>query len=128
LKTKYPRIDSRRRAVAEWRRWDWVPEETARTDNTRASSTLIVDICKSLGLETRRLSETSLLQTWQHQMDPNIVAHAQPTGLRNGTLFVTVDNSVWLHEIVRYHYPEILRRLHYSFGPNLIARISFRLG
>jgi predicted nucleic acid-binding Zn ribbon protein len=61
-------------------------------------------------------------------IDPNIVAHAQPTGVRKGTLFVTVDNSVWLSEIVRYRRKEILDRLQHSFGRELIQRISFRVG
>jgi len=52
----------------------------------------------------------------------------QPAGIRNGTLFVTVDSSVWLDEIVRYRRREILERLQNSFGRELIRRISFRLG
>ena len=59
---------------------------------------------------------------------PDIVAHAQPTGIRKGTLFVTVDSSVWLDEIVRYRRREILERLQNSFGRDLITRISFRTG
>ena len=61
-------------------------------------------------------------------MDPNITAHAQPANLRKGTLFVNVDSSVWLSEIVRYRRKEILDRLQHSFGKNLIQRISFRVG
>ena len=61
-------------------------------------------------------------------VDPNITAHAQPTGLNKGTLFVTVDSSVWLSEIVRYRRKEILDRLQHSFGHDFIARISFRMG
>lgn len=45
-----------------------------------------------------------------------------------GTLFVTVDSSVWLDEIVRYRRKEILDRLQHSFGRELIQRISFRVG
>ena len=62
------------------------------------------------------------------RLDPNIVAHAQPAGIRHGTLFVNVDSSVWLDEIVRYRRREILERLQNSFGRELIRRISFRLG
>ncbi|MEK7780976.1 MAG: DUF721 domain-containing protein, partial [Verrucomicrobiota bacterium] len=61
-------------------------------------------------------------------IDPNIVAHAQPVGLNKGTLFVNVDNSVWLSEIVRYKRKEILERLQHSFGREVIQRISFRVG
>jgi predicted nucleic acid-binding Zn ribbon protein len=76
----------------------------------------------------RRQAETEILKVWNNLIDPNIVAHAQPTGLRKGTLFVTVDSSAWLDEIVRYRRHEILARLQHSFGRDLITRISFRTG
>ena len=50
------------------------------------------------------------------------------TGLHKGTLFVAVDSSVWLSEIVRYHRKEILARLQHSFGRDIIKKISFRPG
>ena len=76
----------------------------------------------------RRRSEAEVLKVWNHLIDPNITQHAQPTGLHKGTLFVTVDHSVWLSEIVRYRYKEILQRLQHSFGRDFIAKISFRVG
>ena len=76
----------------------------------------------------RRRGEAEILKVWNQLLDPVIVAHAQPTGLRKGTLFVTVDSSVWLSEIVRYRRKEILDRLQHSFGRDLISRISFRVG
>jgi len=75
-----------------------------------------------------RQAETEILKVWNHQIDPTITAHAQPTGIRKGTLFVTIDSSVWLDEIVRYRRREILERLQNSFGREMIRRISFRLG
>ncbi len=75
-----------------------------------------------------RLAETEIVKVWKHLMDANVAAHAQPTGIRNGTLFITVDSSVWLDEIVRYRRPEILERLRNSFGPTLIKRLSIRAG
>ncbi len=76
----------------------------------------------------RRQSETEILKVWSHLIDPAIAAHAKPTGLYKGTLFVTVDSHPWLDEIVRYRRKEILTRLQHSFGKDLIARISFRVG
>ena len=76
----------------------------------------------------KRLAETMILKVWNNLIDPNITAHACPTGLRNGTLFVTVDNTVRHYDIILYHRREILQRLQYSFGRDLIARISFRVG
>jgi hypothetical protein len=49
-------------------------------------------------------------------------------GLHKGTLFVNVDSSAWLDEIVRYRRKEILTRLQSAFGADRIARISFRTG
>jgi predicted nucleic acid-binding Zn ribbon protein len=89
--------------------------------------TLMPKVLSELGLD-RRYGQTEILKVWNHLLDPNIVAHAQPTGLHKGTLFVNVDNSVWLNELVRYRSREILERLQYSFGPQLIKRISFRIG
>ena len=80
-----------------------------------------------LRIDTRR-AEAEIVKVWNNLLDPAIVAHAQPVGLRKGTLFVNVDSSVWLAEIVRYRRKEILDRLQHSFGRDLIARISFRIG
>jgi predicted nucleic acid-binding Zn ribbon protein len=88
---------------------------------------LIPQLLKEIGLDRRR-AEAEIIKVWNHSIDPTITAHAQPTGIRRGTLFVTVDSSVWLDEIVRYRRREILERLQLSFGRDLIARISFRLG
>ena len=84
-------------------------------------------IFKDLRMD-RRQAEAEVVKVWNKLLDPAIVAHAQPTGVRNGTLFVTVDSNVWLSEIVRYRRKEILDRLRHSFGHQFISRISFRVG
>ena len=76
----------------------------------------------------KRQGETEILNVWRNLIDPTLTAHAQPTGINKGTLFVTVDSSVWLDEIVRYRRKEILECLQHSFGRELVARISFRVG
>jgi predicted nucleic acid-binding Zn ribbon protein len=118
---------AKRSVLAEWRRVDVTSIEKARAVTSRAVGTVMPSVLASLGLDRRR-TEAEVLKVWQHLIDPNIVAHAQPTGLHKGTLFVTVDNSVWLSEIVRYRRKEILARLQYSFGREFISRISFRVG
>lgn len=121
------RRSARQRALAEWRRVDLAPLEKARTDAARAAGEVLPKVLGGLRLD-RRQAETEIVKVWNTLLDPAIVAHAQPTGLRNGTLFVTVDSSVWLAEIVRYRRREILERLQHSFGKDLVARISFRVG
>ena len=77
-------------------------------------------VLSELRIDKRR-GEAEVVKVWNHLLDPAIVAHAQPTGLNKGTLFVTVDSSVWLSEIVRYRRKEILDRLQHSFGRDFIT-------
>src|SRR5690606_28791817 len=122
-----PKLTPRERALAAWRGIDLSAAEKERADRTRPAEAVLSKVLSGLRIESRR-SEAEIAKVWNHLMDPNIVAHAQPVGLRNGTLFVNVDSSVWLSEIVRYRRKEILDRLQHSFGREMIKRISFRVG
>jgi predicted nucleic acid-binding Zn ribbon protein len=122
-----PRSSPRQRALAQWRGWNWSGDEIARQASGKKAAAVLPRVLADLRMD-RRQAEAEIVRVWSCQMDPNIVAHAQPAGIRNGTLFVTVDSSVWLDEIVRYRRREILERLQNSFGRELIRRISFRLG
>jgi hypothetical protein len=118
---------ARQQALAQWRRWDWSASEKTRLPSARPAGEVMPRVLAGLRIDSRQ-AETEILKVWNHQIDPNIVAHAKPTGIRKGTLFVTVDSSVWLDEIVRYRRHEILERLQNSFGRDLITKISFRTG
>jgi predicted nucleic acid-binding Zn ribbon protein len=122
-----PGADARRRVLAEWRGVDLDPIEKAKANTAKSISDIIPQVTKELRLEKKQ-AETEILKVWNNLVDPNVAAHAQPTGIHNGTVFVTVDSSVWLDEIVRYRRKEILERLQNSFGRELIKRISFRVG
>ena len=122
-----PKASARQRVVAQWRGWDWSAEEKGRQASARGAGQIMPSVLAGLRIDTRQ-AEAEILRVWSHQLDPDVVAHARPTGIRKGTLFVTVDSSVWLDEIVRYRRREILERLQNSFGRDLITRISFRTG
>jgi len=117
----------RQRILSQWRGIDLAPLEKVNALRTRPISGVLPAVLKELRMDRRR-AEAEVVKVWNNLLDGNIVAHAQPTGLHNGTLFVTVDSNVWLSEIVRYRREEILERLHHSFGREFIARISFRVG
>lgn len=120
-------MNSRQRVLAQWRGVNLAPLETARALNAKTPGAVIPGVMKELRIDTRR-AEVEVVKVWNNAIDPNITAHAQPVGLRKGTLFVNVDSSTWLSEIVRYRRKEILDRLQHSFGKEFIARISFRVG
>ena len=118
---------ARQRVMAQWRGIDLAPLEKAQTTRARPTSAVLPRVLSDLRIDRRR-GEAEVVKVWNTLLDPLIVAHAQPTGLNKGTLFVTVDSSVWLSEIVRYRRKEILDRLQHSFGRDFIAKISFRVG
>jgi hypothetical protein len=122
-----PRPSSRAKVLAQWRGIDMEPLEKMRGRVAKRASDAMPAVLKELRMDRRR-SEAEIVKVWNHLIDPTVTTHAQPTGIRNGTLFVSVDSSVWLSEIVRYRRKEILDRLQHSFGRELVTRISFRVG
>ena len=122
-----PKSSARQRVLAQWRGIDLDPLERARALNIKKPGALMPGVLKGLKVEQRQ-AEIEVVKVWNSAIDPAIIAHAQPVGLRKGTLFVNVDSSVWLNEIVRYRRKEILDRLQHSFGKEFVARISFRVG
>jgi predicted nucleic acid-binding Zn ribbon protein len=121
------KASARQRALAQFRGIDLAPLEKSQTIRARQVSGVLPRVLSELRIDRRR-TEAEVIKVWNNLLDPTIASHAQPTGLRNGTLFVSVDSNVWLSEIVRYRRKEILDRLQHSFGRDFIARISFRVG
>lgn len=118
---------ARQRVLAAWRGVDLAPQEKAGASTARSVGLVLPRVMADLHIDTRR-AEIEVVKVWNSAMAPDIIAHAQPSGLRKGTLFVTVDSSVWLSEIVRYRRKEILDRLQHSFGRDYIARLAFKVG
>jgi len=118
---------ARARILAQWRGVDYAPLEVARTTPARLPGAVLPALMKELRLDARQ-AEAEVVKVWNALIDPVITAHAQPANLHKGTLFVNVDSSVWLSEIVRYRRKEIIERLQHSFGKSVVQKISFRLG
>ena len=126
-KKGFPKPNPKQQALAEWRHTDLREAEGARKTTAKKIADVVPAVVKQINLDKKQ-SDLEILKVWNNLLDPNITAHAQPANLVRGTLFVNVDNSAWLNEIVRYRRREILSRLQTAFGPDLIQKISFRLG
>ena len=122
-----PKRSARARTLAAWRGVDLSAAETARSDRAKSAGAILPRVLKDFRMDSRQ-AEAEVVKVWNDLLDPTIVAHAQPANLHKGTLFVNVDSSVWLAEIVRYRRKEILDRLQHSFGRDFIVKISFRIG
>ena len=121
------KISARQKILAQWRGVDLAPIEAARAVRARDAGNVVSKVLSDLKMDSRR-ADIEIVKVWNELLDPNLTAHAQPHNLHKGTLFVNVDSSAWLSEIVRYRRKEILDRLQHSFGKNLIQKISFRIG
>jgi hypothetical protein len=120
------KIPTRQKVLAQWRGVDLAPIETAKAVRARDAGKIVSKVLGDLKMDSRR-ADIEIVKVWNSLIDPNIVAHAQPHNLHKGTLFVNVDSSAWLSEIVRYRRKEILDRLQNSFGKSFIQKISFRV-
>lgn len=118
---------ARTRVLAQWRGVDVTPLEKARQTPAKTVGELLPKLLRDLKLDARR-DDAEIVKVWNALIDPAVTAHAQPANLNKGTLFVNVDSSVWLAEIIRYRRKEILERLQNSFGRTVIVKISFRIG
>lgn len=122
-----PKVGARQSVLNQWRGVDLDSLQKQTIVRTRKVGDIMPKVLVDMRMDARR-AEAEITKVWNNLIDPGIVAHAQPTGLNKGTLFVTVDSSPWLDEIVRYRRKEILNRLQHSFGTGIITRISFRVG
>ena len=118
---------ARDKILAQWRGWDSVRAQATHARPGKRAGDVLPSVLKGMRFD-RRQSEAEIVRVWNNIIDPVISAHAKPVSINKGTLFVSVDSSVWLDEIVRYRRREILERLQHSFGKDLITKISFRVG
>lgn len=114
------------RALSAWHGLNLGPLEVARKSSSKKASDLLPKVWSGLRIEARR-AEAEIVKVWNHSLPPDVVAHAQPAGLRGAKLLVHVDSSVWLADIVRFRRQEILTILSSSLGPNMVREIIFRL-
>ena len=128
FKSRRPRrLGPRDQVLREWRGVDLSALEKTHGNKSLSAGTVVKKVLGTLQLDRRR-AETELVKVWNQTIDPTITDHAQPTGIRHGTLFVSVDSSVWLDEIVRYRRHEILQRMQHAMGREIVKKISYRIG
>jgi len=118
---------ARARVLAQWRGVDLSDAEKAQKVAARNVADLLPAVLSELRIDARQ-GDAEIVRVWNALLDPTLTAHAQPANLNKTTLFVNVDSSVWLSEIVRYRRKEILDRLQNSFGKSRIQKISYRIG
>jgi predicted nucleic acid-binding Zn ribbon protein len=66
-------------------------------------------VLELMGLDDK-FEEAKLLQGWVDVVGPEIAKRSRPRMLRDGILFIEVENSVWMQELW-FHQQKIIDRI-----------------
>jgi hypothetical protein len=74
-----------------------------------------------------RLKGFRVFDIWEEAVGTRIARHSQPRGFRDHTLWVTVDNSIWMHQLT-FLEGQIKEKLNQMMGSSLVEKIRFQIG
>ena len=112
-------------AMREWTRMP-TPHQASRA-RTNSLAEVIPGLMARMGLE-QLVQQRQIIDAWPQLVGPAIARYAQPTQFQRGILTVSVNNSVWLQELSRYHKTTILQKFGRHFNPSPVKDIVFRIG
>ena len=64
---------------------------------------------------------------WNSAVGSGIAENTCPVSIRNGILFVTVSNSVWMHQL-HFLKDKILEKVNSELGSSTLGDIRFKIG
>lgn len=70
-------------------------------------------VLELMGLDDK-FEEARLIQGWAEVVGPVIAKRSRPRMLRDGILFIEVENSVWMQELW-FHQRQIIERIKKEF-------------
>ena len=74
-----------------------------------------------------RLEREKAVVLWEEAVGKNIARRAQAVSVRNGILFVVVQNSAWLQELSLLK-EGIIEKVNSAIGTDVVKDIVFRIG
>ena len=74
---------------------------------------ILPKVFRAMGLEGK-MEAVRLRAEWVEVVGKVVAARCRPGDIREGTLFIMVENNVWMQEI-RFHQDRILRRIRKRF-------------
>jgi hypothetical protein len=64
---------------------------------------------------------------WEESVGTQIARHSKPKGFRDHTLWVTVDNSIWMQQLT-FLEGQLKEKLNQMMGSSLVEKIRFQIG
>lgn len=74
---------------------------------------ILPEVFRGLGIEAR-IEEVRLGEEWASVVGELVASRSRPGEIRDGTLFVEVENNVWMQEI-RFHRKKMIERIRERF-------------
>ncbi len=74
-----------------------------------------------------RLEREKAVVLWEEAVGKNIARRAQAVSVRNGILFVVVQNSAWLQELSLLK-EGVIEKVNSAIGTDVVKDIVFRIG
>lgn len=86
---------------------------------------LIENIFKKYGID-KKIKEAQAISLWSDVVGKKLSEHSYPSGVKDGTLYIICDNSVWMHELYLLR-GKIVNRLNEKLGTKVISKIRLKL-
>ncbi len=74
-----------------------------------------------------RLKGFRAFDIWDEAVGTRISRHTQPRGFRDHTLWVTVDSSIWMHQLT-FLEGQLKEKINQMMGSPLVEKIRFQIG
>jgi len=90
----------------------YIRREVRFTVDTKSSARvgeILPRVLELMGLDNR-FEEVKLMQGWAEVVGPVVAKKSRPRMLKNGILFIEVENSVWMQELW-FHQKQIIERI-----------------
>ena len=102
------------------------PDERSKLPKAVGIGGILQDLLQRRGM-SERLREYRAWQVWNETVGPQIAAHAQPCGIRDGVLELKVDQPVWMQQL-QLMKPQLLAKLNQRLGASLFRDLYLRRG
>lgn len=104
--------------------WRGLPQEETDFSTIKTVEEILPSLLKSLGVSSR-LEESEVRSAWREIVGEFLGAHSEPTGLKNGVLFVRVHQPSVRFELQTAWKTKILEALRRRFEGTSIREIRF---
>ncbi len=94
--------------------------------NPITAGSILQGLLKDFGID-RMIIRYRVWSVWEEIVGKQIAAHTRPGFYLGDCLFVIVDHSAWMHQLIFLKEP-ILAKINAEIGPDSLSEIRFRLG